>query len=321
MEKEYLISVIIPVYNGEIYLRECVDSVLGQSFTDFELILVNDGSKDTSGDICNEYAKLDSRIKVIHQANGGVTSARHIGVQKARGEWICFVDCDDTIPNDSLSSLFECCQLYDTDIVVGHYQQVPFSPPSQISLKKWRENCCAGVHLSPTPFAKLIRKSLFTEWVLDIPRNVFNGEDMLMNIRLAFNMTKDPVEVHKRVYNYRRNLASVTHTKPSSLEYEELFDRVREQSIPTEELPEYMKSIIRCRLNGLTSPAHFEPKVLCNKQQTYLIRLKEDIKKYHYRMSFQEWMMLNIRWPWMYKLYSFLILVKNSLRYRLGLNN
>lgn len=317
----YKISVVIPIYNAESYLQECVDSVLAQTFTGFELILVDDGSNDNSANICDEYAKLDNRIKVIHQTNGGVSSARLKGLQIAQGEWVCFIDSDDTIPSDSLSSLFDGSKKYDTDFVVGHHNMVPFSNPSQISLEKWREYCCAGVFLAPGPCGKLIRKSLFTEWVLDIPRDIIKGEDMLMNIRLSFNMTTPPVEVHKKVYNYRRNTASVSHTNRETLEYEVLFDKIREQSIPKKELPRYIKSIIWSRLNGLIGPARYKPELLCDKQHPYMRRLKEDIKTYGYHMNFQEWMLLNIRWPWLYKAFSFIIILKNFLQYRLGLNN
>ena len=89
------ISCIVPVYNVEKYLRRCVDSILNQTFTDFELILVDDGSPDNSPAICYEYAVKDSRIKVIHKVNGGVSSARNVGLDVAKGEWICFVDSDD----------------------------------------------------------------------------------------------------------------------------------------------------------------------------------------------------------------------------------
>ena len=317
----YKISVVIPIYNAESYLQECVDSVLAQTFTGFELILVDDGSNDNSANICDEYAKVDNRIKVIHQTNGGVSSARLKGLQIAQGEWVCFIDSDDTIPSDSLSSLFDGSKKYDTDFVVGHHNMVPFSNPSQISLEKWREYCCAGENLAPSPWGKLIRKSLFSEWVLDIPREINKGEDMLMNIRLSFNMTKAPVEVHQKVYNYRRNGVSVSHIKRASLEYEMLFDKIREQSIPEKELPKYIKSIIWSRLNGLIGPAHFNPEQLCDKQHPYLRLIKEDIKSSGYHMKFQEWMLLNIRWPWLYKIFSFLVKLKNFLRHRLGLNN
>ena len=91
------ISVIIPVYNAESTLRRCVDSVLAQTFTDFECLLINDGSKDKSGEICDEYAIRDSRIKVFHKENGGVSSARNVGLDNATGEWIAFVDSDDWV--------------------------------------------------------------------------------------------------------------------------------------------------------------------------------------------------------------------------------
>ena len=89
------ISVIVPVYNAEKYLSRCMDSILVQTFTCFELLLVDDGSTDCSGRICDEYAKRDTRIRVIHKENGGVSSARNLGLDNAKGEWICFCDSDD----------------------------------------------------------------------------------------------------------------------------------------------------------------------------------------------------------------------------------
>lgn len=91
------ISIIVPVYNVEQYLRRCIDSILNQSFTDFELLLIDDGSKDKSGEICDEYAARDSRIRVFHKENGGVSSARNVGLDNARGEWVAFVDADDEV--------------------------------------------------------------------------------------------------------------------------------------------------------------------------------------------------------------------------------
>lgn len=89
------ISVIVPVYNAEKYLRRCIDSVLAQTYTDFELLLIDDGSKDKSGEICDEYAQKDARVRVFHKENGGVSSARNLGLDNAKGEWITFVDSDD----------------------------------------------------------------------------------------------------------------------------------------------------------------------------------------------------------------------------------
>ena len=98
------ISIIIPVYNSEKYLGECLDSVKKQTFTDFEVLLINDGSTDNSGDICDQYAKNDLRFKVFHKKNGGVSSARNLGIEKASGEWITFVDSDDLIEENALKN-------------------------------------------------------------------------------------------------------------------------------------------------------------------------------------------------------------------------
>lgn len=99
------ISVIIPVYKVEPYLRKCVDSVLAQSFTNIELILVDDGSPDKCGDICDEYAMVDSRVKVIHRTNGGLSAARNSGLELAKGEWVVFIDSDDWINTRYIENL------------------------------------------------------------------------------------------------------------------------------------------------------------------------------------------------------------------------
>jgi len=105
MEKTHRISVIVPVYNVEKYLARCIDSILAQTFADFECILIDDGSSDNSPAICDEYAKKDDRIKVIHKENGGVSSARNTGLDVAQGEWITFIDSDDWVENNILDLL------------------------------------------------------------------------------------------------------------------------------------------------------------------------------------------------------------------------
>lgn len=99
------ISVIVPVYNAQPYLHRCIDSILSQTFTDFELLLVDDGSTDQSGAICDEYARKNSRIKVFHKVNGGVSSARNWGLDNAKGEWVTFVDSDDWLKSTYLHGL------------------------------------------------------------------------------------------------------------------------------------------------------------------------------------------------------------------------
>lgn len=99
------ISIVIPIYNVEKYLKRCIDSIVNQTYKNIEIILVNDGSPDNCGVICDEYAKIDSRIKVIHKANGGLSSARNAGLDIASGEYIMFVDSDDWISEDTLEKL------------------------------------------------------------------------------------------------------------------------------------------------------------------------------------------------------------------------
>ena len=112
------ISVIVPVYNVEKYLRKCIESILNQTFREFELILVDDGSTDSSGKICDEYALKDSRIKVIHKENGGASSARNAGLDVAKGEYIGFVDSDDWIEMDMYGELYRLIKENNTDISV-----------------------------------------------------------------------------------------------------------------------------------------------------------------------------------------------------------
>lgn len=110
------------MYKVEQYLSRCINSILAQTFTDFELLLIDDGSPDKSGEICDEYALKDSRIRVFHKENGGVSSARNLGLDNANGEWITFIDSDDWVQDTYLSELHDEI-IVDCDIIVGGYQQ------------------------------------------------------------------------------------------------------------------------------------------------------------------------------------------------------
>lgn len=314
----YKISVVIPVYNGEKYLQECIDSILSQSFQGkIEVVLVDDGSTDSSGKICDEYANHYDNIHVYHKANEGINQTRRYGVSVAMGEWIAFSDQDDSMPQNALQLMWE--KHDGTDLVIG-FPDTPMHR-KELNIEQCKENSITPRLFPPTPWAKLYRKSLLKDDIFDFPRELDGSEDMIMNIRIMFRLQRDPHFVFKKVYNFRRNSASVSHTRRASLKRLELFDRVREDSIPTQEFRYYIHPILRSRLNGLVACASSEPKSLCNKQHPFILRLKEDISHNNYHMNFQEWMSLNIRWQWLYKIFSFLVFMKNSLRYRLGLNN
>lgn len=113
------LSVIIPVYNVENYLSKCIESVINQSFKDFELILINDGSTDRSGQICDEYLTKDKRIRVIHKNNEGVSKARNIGIDESKGEYLIFIDSDDWIEYNTFQCLIENIEIYKSDLIIS----------------------------------------------------------------------------------------------------------------------------------------------------------------------------------------------------------
>ena len=118
------ISVIIPVYNVEKYLEKCIKSVISQEYKNLEIILVNDGSTDKSGEICDNYKLIDDRIKVMHKKNGGLSDARNCGLDNARGEYIAFLDSDDWIDKKLYSSLYNIINKYDADIAICNFKKV-----------------------------------------------------------------------------------------------------------------------------------------------------------------------------------------------------
>ena len=119
-----LISVIVPIYNVEKYLSECIESIKNQTFTDFEVILVNDGSTDNSRKICENITKLDSRFTIINKKNGGLSDARNKGIEKANGKYFFFVDSDDYLPLNALEKLVNIVNVSDYDMIVGRFSHI-----------------------------------------------------------------------------------------------------------------------------------------------------------------------------------------------------
>ena len=117
-ERKPLVSVIVPVYNVYPYLRDCVQSVQAQSYQNWELLLVDDGSTDGSGELCDELAVEDGRIQVFHKPNGGLSDARNHGMHHARGEYFCFLDSDDLLPENALEKLVGLCEQHRADVAM-----------------------------------------------------------------------------------------------------------------------------------------------------------------------------------------------------------
>lgn len=210
------ISVIVPVYNTAKYLHRCLDSILQQSFKDFEVLLVDDGSTDKSLSICSSFASNDDRIKVFHQENKGVTAARKIGLEHSRGEFICFVDSDDIIEKSALSVLISK-MTDDVDVVIT------WESVEQIISGKEYVNRLLLKSTTLALWGKLYRKEIIVaSGALDIRREIFIGEDHLANIKIAL-MARNIVCLSAAIYVYCDNLQSVWRTRKCSLEYEEMF--------------------------------------------------------------------------------------------------
>ncbi|BDP63405.1 hypothetical protein EfmJHP80_09010 [Enterococcus faecium] len=181
-----------PVYNVEKYLKKCVDSILGQTFTDFELLLIDDGSTDNSGSICDELAKTDNRIKVIHKENGGLSDARNIGIEVAKGDFIGFIDSDDYIDEDMYAFLYNNILKYDAELSMCGIYDVHKNK----EIKKL------------TPFSQLVTKSEAIELVLDGKLVVANAvsklykKELFENVRYPKGKIAEDAAVFLRTYFY-----------------------------------------------------------------------------------------------------------------------
>lgn len=244
------VSVIVPVYNAEEYLHRCIDSILAQTFTDFELLLINDGSTDESGLICDEYASKDNRVRVFHKENGGVTSARALGVNNSQSDWITFVDADDKLCINALLCFISKTDK-DVDIIVGFHKPMKVSS-ERMNIDKYQSNCIAGAGIEP--WGKLFRRNLFSSSVFDIPSEIRMGEDWLMNVRLSFKTSKS-VEILLQpcnvVYNYIENENQTTKHFKHTINYEELFLKYLILSIPNAKINYFLNSICKARMYSL----------------------------------------------------------------------
>lgn len=231
-----LISVIIPVYNAELYLDSCIKSISEQSFKDIEIILVDDGSSDSSAYIMSNWERLDSRVKKIHQKNSGVTIARKKGVDASTGKWIAFVDADDILPYNALEILFD--NIRDSDLVIG---QVDYVGPGKWHFATYNEQLTNIEYIKrmyqdmihSVPFARLMKKEIFRDlFVFDIPKEITHGEDTIMNCRIAVNC-KSIQTIPNIVYRYFvRDGSASRQNKFSSIKYCRLFEKNEWASFP-----------------------------------------------------------------------------------------
>ena len=219
-----LISIIVPVYNVEEYLKQCLDSILEQTLSHFEVILVNDGSPDSSGDICREYVAKDSRFHYFEKENGGLSDARNYGIERARGEYLTFIDSDDYIDPLHLEYLYNTLMNNDADISVSNYMNYHTSIATfylhtfgdyyekNYSSEDLLDNLAIlernDLSFS-TIWGKLYKRSVFS--FLRFPKGVI-GEDVALIYKI-YTQVQKIVYFHKDTYIYRENESGITKSK------------------------------------------------------------------------------------------------------------
>lgn len=229
---EETISIIVPVYNAEKHIKKCIDSIINQTYKELEIILVNDGSKDFSGEICDEYAKLDNRIKVIHKENGGVSTARNIGLQNANGRYTMFVDSDDYLDLNICEVLIKFLVENSCDIAIANkvfhkegkiIKNILYNQEKLIRENEEKELFILDLltsyydskmhkvqFLSCGVTAKLFKSSIIKDNKILFVESCKYGEDVLFNLR-SFQAANRIGYIDYDGYNFNINSESSTH--------------------------------------------------------------------------------------------------------------
>ena len=227
-EKGELISIIVPIYNVENYLRQCLDSIVAQTYQNFECLLINDGSPDHSADICREYVSKDSRFRYFEKENGGVSSARNLGIEYSKGEYITFIDSDDWVDSDYLELLYMKINEYNADLAVLTYKQYSMNDGC-FYLHVWEQDYYEKYYtgnelLNSLPNLENYDSTFNVSWGKLFKRNfletaTFNeqrimGEDLEFNFKI-FLQIKSCIYLNRALYNFRQHHLSTRARKIS----------------------------------------------------------------------------------------------------------
>lgn len=226
MNNQHLISVIVPVYNVEKYVRKCIESIVGQKYQKLQIILIDDGSTDSSGKICDEYAETDARVEVIHQHNGGSVKARKAGLLLAKGEYVGFVDADDYVEPDFYADMLSIIVESNVDFVHSGYDiekgisrkacisyeagmyDISGSQAEFISAYIFKVN--NSFHMAHTLCSKLFKADLVKTCFLQLPDDQVRGEDLLC--MCLYILKSKRIFLNTKVgYHYVMREESVTH--------------------------------------------------------------------------------------------------------------
>ena len=231
MKRERKISVIVPIYNISCYLSPCIESILSQTSQDLEILLVDDGSTDGCAEICEEYKQQDSRIKVIHKANGGLVSARKAGIRAASGDYIAFVDGDDWIEPDMYERMYKTIKEQNVDIVMcGRYEDIGNTckkvchgiPEGRYGKEEMLHSVYPRMiaqgdffeyGILPVVWAKLVRRECLEEYQLAVDERIVMGEDAACVYPCILNADSIYI-MHQCLYHYRQSTSSIIKQTP-----------------------------------------------------------------------------------------------------------
>lgn len=250
-----LVSIIVPVYNAEKYIDNCVTSVVNQTYSKWELLLIDDGSFDSSGMICDNYSRLNSRIRVVHQKNLGVSAARNRGIECAEGEYIAFLDVDDALPQESLKTLVNSLIDNNADVVMGITCGEKWENHSGVEIWKGEDGIQYSLMDDPytcAAWGKLYRRELIGETRFD--RKIKINEDSLFVFQI---MCKKPVCVcvNKEIYQYIQVSGSASRSAFSEKYFDILkvsdlkYKKIEEQFPQMHDLAKNM--LLKARMNVL----------------------------------------------------------------------
>lgn len=328
MNNECLISVIVPVYNSELYIERCIKSIVTQSYSNLEIILVDDGSKDNSLHICKEYCEIDSRIIVLHQENKGVSAARNIGLNAATGQYITFVDSDDELYGDAIKKLLDNALLYNADISSGrkctvNEQQeiISLYENDRVYIYKELDTLCLsleGNSQTNSACAKLFKKSFLG----DI--RFINGKNINEDGFFLFQcFVKKPIFVQHdiSVYKYVIHEHSNSRGEFSEKYLDMLYFCQRKIDIVSELFPQYLTKAysmeVRTNIRFL--------QVLCHTKKNFKVYEKNSIKtikkrlKYFVPNDIREKLLVIVISIGLFPIYKFLIkgkrVVKNKFEH------
>ena len=219
------ISIIVPVYNTAKYLERCVDSIVAQTYTDWELLLIDDGSTDRSGDICDRYAASDPRIQAFHKPNRGLTSARNHGLERASGEWVTHIDSDDWVEQEMLAKMLAKAEETDADVVICDFFFAQGDKRTLYHSIDWDDDKTESLNryitsVWTTVWGSIAKRSLYTVHNLHSPREITYCEDFHLMVRLC-HFAKRVVHIAEPFYNYRQQQASIMHNLNPKTEADE----------------------------------------------------------------------------------------------------